>query len=450
VVEDGILYGSLTDGDVRRALIGGATKEDCVKDFCNQYVTYRHVSTSEEEVRALFNNDIRVIPLLDDNNRIVDIATVIRPHHIVLMEPRLYGNELNYVTDCLKTNWISSQGSYVTRFEKELAETFHMKHCLAVSNGTVAIHLALKTLNIGIEDEVITTNLTFGATVNAIIHAGAKPVLVDVDKDTWNIDPRLIEAAITPKTRAIVPVHLYGNPCDMVEIMSIANKYGLYVIEDCAESLGAMIEARPVGSFGDMSTVSFFANKVITTGEGGALLLKNNVAYLKAKQLRDHGMKPDKRYWHDFVGYNYRLTNLQAAIGCAQLEQIDDFKEKRIKLFQHYDDLFEGCVYVQKQNICPGNISANWLYTICLKGSFADKRDQLMSYLKLKGIETRPIFYPINEMPAFENYPISEEFPVSRSISYSGISLPSSPRMSLEEAKVVVDNVLLFFSVYEI
>lgn len=445
VVEGGIFYGSLTDGDLRRALIAGAVKEDCIKDFCNEHATYRHFSTPENEIRSLFNNDIRVIPLLDDNKKIVDIATVTRPHHVVLMEPRLGGNELNYVTDCLKTNWISSQGSYVTRFEKNLAEIFDMNHCLAVSNGTVALHLALESLNIGNGDEVITTNLTFGATVNSIIHSGAKPVLVDVDKDTWNIDPTLIEAAITSKTKAIMPVHLYGNPCDMIAIMAIADKYNLFVIEDCAESLGAMLGTRPAGSFGDLSAVSFFANKVVTTGEGGALQITNDKVYAKAKQLRDHGMKPDQRYWHEMVGYNYRLTNIQAAVGCAQLEQLDDFKEKRIEMFQVYHNFFEGCEHIQEQYICPGNISANWLYTICLKGNFKDKRDQLMSYLKLKGIDTRPIFYPMNEMPAFENYVEPGEFPISRSISYSGISLPSSLNMTIEESKAVGDNVLRFF-----
>lgn len=446
VVENGIFYGSLTDGDLRRALIAGADKGDCIKDFCNEGATYRHFTTPENEIRSLFNNDIRVVPLVDDNKKIVDIATVKRPHHVVLMEPRLYGNELNYITDCLKTNWISSQGSYVTHFEKKLAKIFDMNHCLAVSNGTVALHLALESLNIGAGDEVITTNLTFGATVNSIIHSGAKPVLVDVDKNTWNIDPTLIEAAITSKTKAIMPVHLYGNPCDMTEIMAIAAKHNIFVIEDCAESLGAMVGTRPTGSFGDLSTVSFFANKVVTTGEGGALQVNNKAVYLKAKQLRDHGMQPDQRYWHDVVGYNYRLTNIQAAIGCAQLEQLEDFTKKRIERFQLYHDLFEGCEHIQEQHICSGNISANWLYTICLKGDFSDKRDQLISYLKLKGIETRPIFYPMNEMPAFKNYVDPGEFPISRSVSYSGISLPSSLSMTIEESKAVVDNVLRFFT----
>ena len=446
VVEDGILYGSLTDGDMRRALIGGATQQDCIKVHCNRTVMFQHYRTSESEIRALLSNRIRVIPLVNDIKKIVDIATLARPHNVVLMEPQLNGNELDYVVDCLKSNWISSQGAYVNLFEKKLSELLDMNHCLAVSNGTVALHLGLESLNIGVGDEVITSNLTFGATVNAIIHSGAKPVLVDVDKDTWNIVPRLIEAAITPKTRAIMPVHLYGNPCDMVEIMAIATKYGLYVIEDCAESLGAMVGSRPAGSFGDVSTVSFFANKVITTGEGGSLQINNESVYSKAKQLRDHGMKPEKRYWHELVGYNYRLTNIQAALGCAQLEQLDTFSAKRIEIFQLYSDFFAGCGHITEQRIRSGNTSANWLYTICLKGDFADQRDRLMSYLKVKGIDTRPIFYPMNEMPAFASYIDDSDCPVSHKISYSGLSLPSSLSISKDEVRYVVDSVLKFFT----
>lgn len=445
ILENHVLFGSLTDGDVRRALINGATKQDCVKQFCNEKITYRHFRTPAKEVMELFDEDIKVIPLVDDYKRVVDIATQVRPHNVILMEPRLNGKEYEYVADCLNTNWISSQGSYVSRFEKQITGVVDVDHCLAVSNGTVALHLALETLGIGNGHEVITTNLTFGATVNSIIHAGATPVLVDVDKDTWNIDVALIEAAITPNTKAIIPVHLYGNPCDMMEIMALAKKYNLYVIEDCAESLGAAIDQRPVGSFGDISTVSFFANKVVTTGEGGSLQTNNEKVYLKAKQLRDHGMRPDRRYWHDIVGYNYRLTNIQAAIGCAQLEQLNEFAERRVKLFDIYKDLFSDCEYVKEQYVRPGHVSANWLFTICLQENFANKRDELMEYLKLKGIETRPIFYPMSDMPAFEKLIESQEYPVSNSISYSGISLPSSLNMSVDECRYVVQNILRFF-----
>ena len=445
VVENGILFGSLTDGDIRRAIINGAAPDFGVKPFVNQDVIYEHFNSPDKDLRRATNVDIKVVPLVDDDKKILDFATIYRPHNVVVMEPSLGGNELDYVTDCVKSNWISSQGAYVTLFEKKLAEFFNVAYCLATANGTVSLHLGLEALGIGAGDEVITTNLTFGASVNSIIHAGANPVLVDVDKDTWNISPRLIECAITPSTKAIMAVHLYGNPCDMLEIMEIAKKHDLLVIEDCAESLGAMVGVQRVGNFGDASSVSFFANKIITTGEGGSLQINNERIYARAKQLRDHGMKPDQRYFHEVVGYNYRLTNIQAAIGCAQLEQLDYFVKKRAEIFQMYRDLFDGCEHVKEQHVRTGNVSANWLYTICLQGEFAGKRDLLMSYLKIKGIDSRPIFYPMNEMPAFESYIDSGKFPVSRAISYSGLSFPSSLSITKDEMNYVVGSVLAFF-----
>ena len=446
VIENGILFGSLTDGDIRRALINGATPDADIKSFANQDVCYEHFEASDKDLRSATNVDKKVVPLVDDDKKIIDFATIFRPHNVVVMEPSLGGNELDYVTDCVKTNWISSQGAYVTTFEKKLSEFFDVNYCLATSNGTVALHLGLEALGIGAGDEVITTNLTFGASVNSIIHAGAKPVLVDVDKDTWNISPYLIEKAITPNTKAIMPVHLYGNPCDMVEIMAIAKKYDLLVIEDCAESLGAMVGEQKVGNFGDASAVSFFANKIITTGEGGSLQINNERIYFKARQLRDHGMKLGQRYFHEIVGFNYRLTNIQAAIGCAQLEQLDYFVKKRVEIFKLYNDLFVGCEHITEQHVRSGNTSANWLYTICLKGKFAGKRDFLASYLKGRGIETRPIFYPMNEMPAFKSYIDYCELPVSQAISYSGLSLPSFISLNKDEITYVVDNVLEFFN----
>lgn len=445
VIQDGNLFGSMTDGDIRRALINGASNNLSVGPLCNQNVIYEHISAPDINVRNITNNSIRVVPLVDDNKKIVDFATLTRPHNVVVMEPSLTGNELEYVTDCLKTNWISSQGSYVNLFENRLAKFFGSKHCLAVSNGTVALHLGLKALGIGVGDEVITSNLTFGASVNSIIHSGARPVLVDVDRDTWNISPKLIEKAITSDTKAIMPVHLYGNPCEMIEIMRIAKKYDLKVIEDCAEAFGATIGGKRVGTFGDVSTVSFFANKIITTGEGGSVQINDDNIYLTAKKLRDHGMSPNRRYFHEIVGYNYRLTNVQSAIGCAQLEQLNEFTNKRTKVFQRYHDLFAECEYIQEQYVAPENVSANWLYTICLKGGFEEERDNLISHLKSQGIDTRAIFYPMNEMPAFLDYLNNSEFPISRAISYSGISLPSSINITDDEIKHVVDTVLNFF-----
>jgi perosamine synthetase len=255
---------------------------------------------------------------------------------IPIMEPDLSGNEKEYLIDAVDSGWVSSKGKYVDQFENDLAIFHNVDFALAVSNGTVALHLALVSLGIGSGDEVIVPNLTFASSVNSIIHAGASPVLADVNAETYNIDCENLEKYITPKTKAIMPVHLYGNPCDMDEIHQIAKKHHLLVIEDNAEGLGSKYRGKLTGTFGDAGTFSFFGNKTITTGEGGAIIFQDKKAYEHAKVLRDHGMSPAKRYWHEYIGFNYRLTNIQAAIGCAQLERISDFLENKKAIVERY------------------------------------------------------------------------------------------------------------------
>lgn len=444
VTEKDLLIGSLTDGDIRRAIISGASKSDLIRNFCNTNPVTAFTSTSPQGVMELFSHGVKLIPIIDETGRIFDIATPSRPSNLVVMEPTLGGREIEYVLDCLNTNWISSQGSYVSNFESRLSDVIQAEHTLAVSNGTVALHLALLSLGIGAGDEVITTNLTFGATVNAIIQAGATPVLVDIDEETWNIDPNLIEAVITKKTKAIVPVHIYGNPCEMDKIMDIASTFGLLVLEDCAEALGASYNGRKVGGIGDAAIVSFFANKVVTTGEGGSLHVRSQEVFERAKVLRDHGMRPGKRYWHDAVGYNYRMTNIQAAIGCAQLEQLEMFEKKRTHIFSAYDERFSEHNFLGTQRVNPGSKSANWLYTLILKGDFSQKRDELMHHLKANGVDTRPIFYPMNEMPAFRPFISRKTYPVSKQISYSGLSLPTSINLSAAECDYIADVILKY------
>ena len=237
----------------------------------------------------------------------------------------LNGNELLYVTEAIKSTWISSSGKFITQFESMFAEFCSTNHAVATSNGTTALHLAIESLNIGSGDEVIVPSLTFAATANAILHSGATPVFVDSLNYHWNIDPEKISGAITPKTKAILAVHLYGHPCDMTQIMKIAKKYNLFVIEDCAEATGATINGEKVGSIGDIGCFSFFGNKIITTGEGGMCITNNADLNERMRLLRDHGMDKSKKYWHTEIGYNYRMTNLNAAIGVAQMEQIDLF-----------------------------------------------------------------------------------------------------------------------------
>jgi len=443
VVDNGQLLGSLTDGDIRRALIGGANKNDSIRQYYNKEVISFNVNTLDSEVQNALSEKIKVIPLLDDDAKVVDFASKFRMHQFTVMEPLLAGNELEYVTDCIKTNWISSQGSYVNKFQEMLKKECEADYCLATSNGTVSLHLALESLGIGAGDEVIVPNLTFGASVNSIIHAGATPVLVDVDSDTWNMSSSIIRNAITSNTKAIMPVHIYGSPCDMEKIMALAKEYNLLVIEDCAEALGASIGGRPVGSFGDAAAFSFFANKVITCGEGGAVMFKDADVYHKAQLLRDHGMSKSRRYWHEEVGYNYRLTNIQAAIGCAQLEQIDSFKKRRIAIFDLYDSLLMPSGFFEKQYTCQGVNSSYWLYTICIKSGIEINRDVLIDKLQLLGIDTRPMFYPMNQMPAFTNVKKSGDLNVSIDISYRGLSLPSSVTLKDKEIHWISQQILI-------
>ncbi|CAM9913568.1 unnamed protein product, partial [Chrysoparadoxa australica] len=308
---------------------------------------------------------------------------------IPIMKPSLSGNELEYVTDCVKSEWISSQGKYVTKFEQLTSEYINADYVLAVSNGTVALHLALVSFGIGKGDEVIVPDMTFAASVNAVLHANATPVLVDVDRSTFNISVEAIRAAITKNTKAIMPVHLYGNPCDMDEINKIAKEHNLIVIEDAAEAFGSIYKGEKVGALSDASIFSFYGNKTITTGEGGILVFKDKDVYEKAAVLRDHGMQKDNRYWHNYVGYNYRMTNLQAAIGVAQMERIEQIIEGKIKIANQYK---KGLSNIEEISIpvvdSENSVNTYWLFTFLLDNKI--ERADFIEYLRIKNIETRP------------------------------------------------------------
>jgi perosamine synthetase len=440
VVDKGRLLGSLSDGDIRRAIISGANNNDIIAKYSNKEVVALQVGVSEEEIQKNLSKDIKIIPLLDSEGVVVDYASIFRLRSFPVMEPLLGGNELEYVTDCIKTNWISSQGKYVLKFEEMLQKQCGVDYCLATSNGTVSLHLALVTLNIGVGDEVIVPNLTFGASVNSIIHSGATPVLIDVDLDSWNISPELIRAAITPKTKAIMPVHIYGNPCDMDGIMDLAQEYGLKVIEDCAEALGAEINGQPVGSFGHAAALSFFANKIITCGEGGAVLFKEKSSYQRAMLLRDHGMSRGKRYWHEEVGYNYRLTNIQASIGCAQLEQLHSFRKKRSKVFSVYDEILIPTGQFVRPLVKDGSSESYWIYTVLIKGPV--DMDLIADKLHKKGVDSRPVFYPMSHMPAFSNLKACNPLENSEFISSKGISLPSDVSLTKNEISFICEEII--------
>ncbi|WP_454442546.1 aminotransferase class I/II-fold pyridoxal phosphate-dependent enzyme [Vibrio bathopelagicus] len=442
VVDGYKLLGVVSDGDIRRAIISGKSISSEVADIYNKQCKFLNHNVPIEVIQATLSKRYKIIPLVDDNKKVVDFASIHRLHQTPVLEPLLGGNELEYVTDCVKTNWISSQGKYVIQFEEEVKKYTNSSYALAVSNGTVALHLALVSLGIGEGDEVIVPDITFGATLNAVILAGAQPVIVDVERKTWNISIDLINKNITPNTKAIMPVHIYGIPCNMPEIMNIAKKHDLYVIEDCAEALGSSIKGKHVGTFGDVGTFSFFGNKVITCGEGGALIFRDEDIYNRAKVMRDHGMTPGKRYWHDVVGFNYRLTNLQAAIGCAQFEQLDKFRTKRKQIFSWYDKyLLDTTSFFDSQVLDANYESSYWLYTVTMKDKKTIDRDGLINRLSKLGIDSRPIFYPMSKMPAFRGYrtDLNGE---SELISTTGISLPTSVYLTESDINRISNEII--------
>lgn len=336
--------------------------------------------------------------------------------------PTLEGRELEYVSDAVASGWISSLGAYVTRFEKEFADFCGTTHAITVSNGTVALHLALHALGIGEGDEVIVPDLSFIATANAVLMTGATPIFADIDAESLCIDPRSLAELITPRTRAVIPVHLYGHPADMEAIGQLAEAHGLAVIEDAAEAHGSAIGNARVGSFGDCATFSFYANKNMTTGEGGMIVTNDDALAHELRVLRDHAMSPTKRYWHEKMGFNYRMTNLQAALGCAQMEQVNGFLEKRRTLFDGYAERLADVPGIRLNREAAGTTNSYWMICAEVEGADANKRDRICAALRTHGVDTRPYFYPMSQMPYID---LPASTPVAHRISASGFNLPT-------------------------
>lgn len=358
---------------------------------------------------------------------------------IPISQPSITQKEIDYVTDAVKSTWVSSLGKYIDRFEAEFADFCESRYAVSVSNGTVAIQLALTAHGIGEGDEVIMPNLSFIATANAVLHCNATPVFADIDAFNLCIDPKSIEALITPKTKAIMPVHLYGHPAQMDVILEIANKHGLWVIEDAAEAHGATVHGKRVGSWGHCATFSFYGNKNLTTGEGGMITTDDEDFYNRCKYLRDHAMSKEKRYWHTAPGFNYRLTNIQAALGCAQLERIDDFMAKRQIIFDWYNK------YLGKIDGVNLNHTENWAknayWLICLenKNWNWESREKFMTELKKRGVDSRPFFYPMSQMPYLTDV---DNTPVTDRVYQQGINLPTYFDLKEEEVKFVCDVII--------
>jgi perosamine synthetase len=365
---------------------------------------------------------------------------------IPVWEPVLDGNEERYVRDCLETNWISSLGRYITRFEESFAAWNGMPHGVAMSSCTAALHATFVALGIGPGDEVVIPDFTLIVSANTVVQAGAKPVLVDADPGTWCLDPDRIEERITPRTKAILAVHMYGHPSDMDAIGRIAGERGLAVVEDCAEAHGAEVSGRKVGTFGTASCFSFYGNKILTTGEGGMVLTRDPELARRLRLLRDQAFERP-RFVHRQMGFNYRLTNLQAAIGLAQTERADVKVAKKRQIAGWYLELLSGCPDVAVQREAPGARSVYWMFGVTLEERFLQGRDAVMQELAEAGVETRAFFCPMHLQPVFAGrdprFPdCSGSFPVSEGLWKRGLYLPSGLGLTRPQAEEVVARLL--------
>jgi perosamine synthetase len=357
--------------------------------------------------------------------------------------PDLSGNEEKYVVDAVRSTWISSTGGYVKRFESEFAQLAGTRYALSVANGTVALHLAMSAQGVGPGDEVIVPSLTYIATANAVKYVGGTPVFVDVDPATWCMDPDRIGAAITPRTRGIIPVALYGHPADMDPINAIAQKHGLWVVDDTAEAHMARYRGRPAGSLATMSTFSFYGNKIITSGEGGALTYDDPELDGRLRMLRSQGMDPNRRYYFPIIGYNFRLTNIACALLCAQLERKQEIIARRREIFAAYRRLLAGVPGVGFQPVADWAEPAPWLFCITIDAAqFGMDRDALAGTLEEKGVETRPFFVPMHTLPPYQTAGESPvHLPVSEQLARDGVNLPTFGGMTDEQVAYVCDAI---------
>lgn len=360
---------------------------------------------------------------------------------IPVYEPVLGKEVRANVLECLDSNWISSRGSFIDRFESEFSKQIGVPYSAAVCNGTVALHLALLAVGIKPGDEVIVPSFTYIASVNAISYVGAKPVFVDSLESTWQIDPDDVDRKITTKTKAIMVVHLYGQAADMPKIMSIASKHKLKVIEDAAEAFGSQINGKHVGTFGDVSTFSFFGNKTITTGEGGMVVTADSAIDAKVRKLKGQGLEGSREYWHDEIGYNYRMTNICAAIGLAQLKEANALLSRKREISEKYAINLKN-LPLRFFGEEEGTVNSFWMNCILVDDS--SKRDPLRQALAIAGIETRPAFYPAHTMPMYSSLAVGNH-PVAETLSLRGINLPSSPKLSDEDVVYISETIRDFF-----
>ncbi len=361
-------------------------------------------------------------------------------YRIPIYQPDLSGNEKKYLIECVDSTWISGKGRFVDEFERSFAKYINIRYASAACNGTVALHLALAALGLKEGDEVIVPSFTYIASVNSITYTGASPVFADSLKNTWQLDPEDVKKKITSKTKAIMLVHLYGYPCDVTKFIKIAKENNLFLIEDCAESFGSKFGGRDTGTFGDIAAFSFFGNKTITTGEGGMVVTNDKTLSEKVEHLKGQGLAKFREYWHDIVGFNYRMTNMCAAIGLAQLERADELIAAKVKVTSCYNKYLKN---IPVELFLPQkNVKHNfWMYSILTKD--AEEREGLRDFLKKSGIETRPTFYPVHTMPMYAIQ--SQKLPVAENLGWRGVCLPSYPALKETEIKEICKCIENFY-----
>jgi len=433
------VLGIVTDGDIRRFIYKSKLKNirgQNVKKAMRKKYNYAFINDSFDKIFNLLNETVKIIPIIDHKKNLVDYASSDRISNIPIYEPFLDYREKDYVKKCMDTGWISSRGEFIRKFENKFEKLIKCKNSLSVNNGTSAIILSLLSMGINPGDEIIVPNFTFMAPLNAIILLGGKPVPIDVELETMNIDSAKIERKITKKTKAIIVVHLYGCPANIKEILKLTKKHKLFLIEDCAEAIGSYYKKKHVGLFGDMGTFSFFGNKTISTGEGGMVIFKNKKIYNKAKLIKNHGMDDKKRYFHSYLGSNFRMTNIQAAIGLAQLEKFKTILNKKRKLVNLYIKAIKNCKSITFIKSKKNNVNSYWLFNILVKKESKINRDRIINLLRKDGIDARRGFFAANEQPIFKKYFNKKDtFPNSAYLSKNLISLPSFPHLPNKTAK---------------
>lgn len=365
------------------------------------------------------------------------MRTAKRRRFLPVYEPWIGRRELARVARCVKSGWISSIGAEIGEFEERFAAICARRFGVATSNGTTALHLALAALGIGRGDEVIVPALTFVATANAVHYTGATPVFADADAATWNVDPAAVAKCVTKSTRAIVAVHLYGQPAEMRALAATARRAGAALVEDAAEAHGARYRGRPVGSLGDVACFSFYGNKMVTTGEGGMVLTSDAKLAARLRLLRDHAMSPKRRYYHEEIGFNYRMTTLQAALGLAQLDRFQDILARKRRIAAWYRDGLRGLPLELAPDV-PGCENVHWMFSALLARSAPLDRDAFAGRLRARGIDSRPFFVPIPELPPYRS---RGAYPVAADLAARGLNLPSAPRLERRDVRFVCDEI---------